>query len=1042
MTRPLLAILCLLFVAEITISQPSKNDWENPELPSQNAESPHAYFIPNNSESAALSNSPSPFILSLNGTWKFKYVKNPAARPKDFYKPSFDVSEWDQIKVPANWQTEGFDTYIFTDVEYPIPVNPPYVPRDFNPVGSYRRSFDVPKDWQKKNIFIHLGAVNSFFYLWINGHYVGFSKDSKTPAEFNITPFLKKGSNNVSLQVFRFSDGTYLEGQDMWKLSGIERGIYLIARPKFGIRDFFIKAGLDGKYKNGLLDVAIEMDHQQKPIINESISLKLIDDASGKTIYSDNRKTGQSTIKFETEIANVRQWNAETPHLYTLLITQKNAAGKTIESIAHKIGFRNVEIKHGLFLINGNAIKIKGVNRHEHNMYTARVITPEEMLEDIRVMKKFNINAVRTSHYPNAPEWYQLCDQYGIYVIDEANIECDGMSFSTLKTLSDKPEWKAAYLDRTARMFERDKNFCSIITWSLGNESRFGDNFIATYDFLKMRDNTRPVQYEEAQRTPYTDIIPPMYKNLGVMMEYVKEWRPKPFIQCEYAHMMGNSGGNLKDYWDLFYKYDQLQGGFIWDFSDQAFKIKDKNGRDIWGYGRDMGIVGATSDTSFPADGLFAADRSPHPQAFELKKVYQYIHFETVPLSAHAIKITNRYDFTNLSNYLITWNVKADGKIISQGELPAIELEPGASTVVAIPFPEIDVQPRTEYFLNFEAAPKQAKPLLPKNFIVATEQFRLPYYDPTPLPTIMGHQPLQKDSTENNFIVKGDKFFASFDLKTGLLNGYKLSEKEIIQKALQPYFWRAATDNDIGNSQQIRCAVWQHAFDNARLDSLLIDTSNELEWKIKSAYFLPSVGAQYFISYKVKANGDIKIDVIMHAGDSSIPELPRFGMRVILNPEFDKVTWLGRGPFDNYADRKYAANVDVYEMPADSLFYPYARAQESGYRTDVRWIGLLNKSGAGLMAIGDSLISSGVVHFDYTRLFFDRNATENNHGGSMNNDNLIWWNIDYRQEGVGGDNAWGARPHAEYQLPYKDYEYSFTLRPISGIEHINQNAKY
>ena len=1029
-----------VFLGGGALGQQPVNDWENPSMPSLNTVQPHPWMIPYASEEAALQEQPSVYRMSLNGTWKFKIVKKPGERPVNFFKPDYDVSSWGTIKVPANWQTEGKDSYIFTDVEYPIPVNPPFVPADFNPVGSYRRDFELPGNWKNRDVFIRFGAVNSFFYLWVNGHYVGFSKDSKTPAEFNITTLLLPGKNTLALQVFRFCDGTYLEGQDMWKLSGIERDVDLIARSKIGIQDFFVKAGLDSNYEKGLLDLQVSLNQKPSAGMGQTLNIKLIND-TGQLICSRKEQLDKAEFRFRTMVDNVQKWSAETPYLYTLLISQVDKKGQIIETIAQKVGFRTAEVKHGLFLINGKAVKIKGVNRHEHNMYTAKVITPEQMLEDIRLMKQYNINAVRTSHYPNNEEWYRLCDRYGVYVIDEANIECDGMSLSHWNTLSDKPEWKAAYLDRTKRMFERDKNFCSIITWSLGNESRFGANFIATYQYLKSRDHTRPVQYEEAQRTPYTDIIPPMYKSLNVMMEYVKDWREKPFIQCEYSHMMGNSGGNLKDYWELIYKYDQLQGGFVWDFSDQTFAIKDKQGRDIWGYGRDMGSVGATSDTSFCADGLFAADRSPHPQAFELKKVYQNVSFEPVGFSADQIRITNRYDFTNLNQLIINWTVKADGQTVARGIVPEVALAPGKSGTYRLNLPAVDPEPGTEYFLELEARKKTADALLPAAYCVATEQFRLPYYKPAPARSLKDLPPLIIKKNADKITVGGNDFIVAFDRKTGWLTGYRLQDAEIIQQPLEPHFWRAATDNDIGNSQQIRCAVWQHALEDARLDSFIMQEETPLKWKLITQHYLPAIDARYRVVYEVKADGAIHIAVNMSAGDSSLPEMPRFGMKLLANKEYDQVVWLGRGPFDNYVDRKYAAHVGLYQMPADSLFHPYARAQESGYRTDIRWIGLINSRGEGLLAVADSLISSGVLHFDMRKLDFDRNAPENNHGGSMTNDAFIWWNIDYGQMGVGGDNAWGAKTHAEYLLPYKNYSYAFTLRPVIKSESIVHKAK-
>lgn len=1038
--------LFLFFILSLVVccgiaAQQQPNDWENPGKPYLNTVAPHAFFIPYPSESEALKGENPTSVLSLDGIWKFNIVKHPDERPMDFYKTNFDAGKWSDIRVPANWQTEGFDTYIFTDVEYPIPVNPPHVPKDFNPVGSYKRTFQLPTNWKGREVFIRFGAVNSFFYLWINGQYAGFHKDSKTPGEFDITRYLRPGKNDVSFQVFRFSDGTYLEGQDMWKLSGVERSVYLVARPATSVTDFFVKARLDKNFRDGILDLNVELSRFSDDDRGKSIQIKLTDPENGRSIYVGSLPVNKKEFLFHTTLSDIRKWSAETPYLYPLVINLIDKKGKVIESIVHQVGFRTVEIKHGLFLVNGKAIKLKGANRHEHDMYTAKVITPALMELDIATMKRFNINAVRTSHYPNNEKWYELCDKYGIYVIDEANIECDGMSFSPLKTLADKPDWKPSFMARTAAMFERDKNFASIITWSLGNESRFGENFISTYQYLKGKDDTRPVQYEEAQRTPYTDIIPPMYKSFNVMLEYVKEWRPKPFIQCEYAHMMGNSGGNLKDDWDMIYKYDQLQGGFIWDFVDQAFKMKDKNGRDIWGYGRDMGIVGATSDTSFPADGAFATDRSPHPQAWELKKVYQNIYFEPVSLSANKIKITNRFDFTDLNKYRIRWNIKADGKVVSKGVLPAFDLLPGESRVVIIPFPKIDLQPRTEYFLNLEAITRDDAPWVPAGYRVAADQFRLPDYDATPSVAVRHFQPLHESKSGEKIIIMGDKFSVSFDSKSGLLSSYLLKGTEIIQSHLQPHFWRAATDNDIGNSQQIRCEVWQHAFDDARLDSLQVDRMSDDVWTVKTAHYLPSVDAQYFTLYTIGANGYVKVDAKMLAGDSAQPELPRFGMRVILNQQYDRATWLGRGPFDNYSDRKYAANVDVYTMPADSLFHQYARAQESGYRTDIRWVALLDKNGNGLVAVSDSLMSTGILHFDMARLDFDRHAPENNHGGSMHNDDLIWWNIDYAQSGVGGDNAWGARPHSEYQLPYKNYSYSFTLKPIFAGDNLTDKAK-
>jgi len=1030
---------CLCLLSSLAGAQ--SNDWESPQRVSEHALLPHAHFIPYPSQAAAMQEQASLFTLSLDGTWQFHLAKNPEERPKDFFKTTFDVSKWKTIPVPANWQTQGYASYIFTDVEYPFPPNPPYVPKADNPVGSYRRSFHLPANWQGKQVLIHLGAVNSFFYLWINDHYVGFSKDSKTPAEFDISPYLRKGANNVSVQVFRFSDGSYLEGQDMWKLSGIERSVYLVARPQLCIYDFFVKAGLTNHYEDGTLDLELALN--KIPALadkGKKIQIQLLDGEleNKPVLQQESSLTTDSIYRFHANIPQVKTWNAEHPHLYTLLISYKDNKGNTLESIAHKIGFRTVEIKHGLFQVNGMAIKLKGVNRHEHDMNTAKVVNREGMLHDIRVMKQFNINAVRTSHYPNREEWYALCDQYGIYVVDEANIECDGMDMHPLKTLSDKPEWKNAYLDRTRRMVERDKNYCSIITWSLGNESRFGDNFKATYQYIKARDNSRPVQYEEASNTPYSDIYCPMYKPLPVMLEYVRDHRSKPFIFCEYAHMMGNSGGNFKDDWDLMYKHPQLQGGFIWDFSDQTFRKQDSLGRNIWAYGGDMGTVGATSDTSFCADGMLSADRSPHPQAFEVKKVYQPVHFEPIDFSAQTIRITNRYDFSNLETLTFRWSIKADGKVLASGRLPVVKIGAQQSAIVQIPVPAIVPTPGTLYFLHLEAVTNQAAGLLPKGWTVATEQFQWPVSAPVVKKQYQGDT-LQVVKTDTSWIIQNKLFSADFNLQHGWLQHYRYAQTAFMQAPLQPFFWRAPTDNDIGNSMQLRCAMWQHAGDSTQLLSCKVTRVDARQVRVITQHFLPLVKAYFNTEYIVAANGDIQVKVHFEAGDTTLPEMPRMGMRMLVNKDFNQASWLGRGPFDNYQDRKYAADVDVYSMPADSLFYPYPRAQESGYRSDIHWMALHNAANAGWMACTDSLFNAGVLHFNMNKLNFNRQ--ENNHGGSITNDPFIWWNIDYQQTGLGGDNSWGAKPHSEYMLVYKDYSYSFMLRPLQAGDTLTEKAK-
>lgn len=1022
------SFLLLVIIFGAGLKAQTIKDWENPQAVSLNTILPHAYMVPYATEQAAQEAGPSDRIFLLDGQWDFHWVNKPEDRPLDFFKPTFKTTGWNKITVPANWQTEGFDSYIFTDVEYPIKVDPPFVPKDFNPVGSYLREFELPASFSNTTVFLHFGAVNSFFYCWINGQFLGFSKDSKTPAEFDVGKYLKKGKNKIAVQVFRFSDGTYLEGQDMWKLSGIERSVYLVKRPASFIRDFFVKASLDQDYRNGLFLLDLKM--QGSGAFEGSIETKIIDPAHPeKPVYFSTQPIGSDSLHFETIIDQVKSWNAEFPALYNLVIVQRSKKGQVLEVLQQPIGFRKVEIKQGLFLVNGVAIKIRGVNRHEHDMLTGKVITQESMLRDILLMKANNINAVRNSHYPNEVAWYKLCDQYGIYIVDEANIECDGMAFHPLQTLSDHSDWTAAYLDRTKRMVERDKNFTCIITWSLGNESRFGKNFIATYDWIKSRDQSRPVQYEEARENAYTDIFCPMYKATHVLLEYVKEWRNRPLILSEYAHMMGNSGGVLKDDWDLINKYPQLQGGFIWDFSDQTFLKKDENGKAIWAYGSDMGSVGATSDTSFCADGLFQADRQPHPQAFEMKQVYAPISFEALGLSADLVRINNRYDFTNLNQVIISWRIKADGQEIAAETLPVLNLEPHAAMVVSLGIPSFYQEPGKAYFLELEAHTLFDRKGLPANSLVAREQLPMPGLPAvTAIKSIEG-EPLIIDRQEEIISIANSHTSILFNRHTGWLSSWQIDGFEYLAGELMPDFWRPVTDNDIGNSLQLRSAIWKNPLEGAVIDSLLVTASADSTVLVHIEQSLPKPGARYLTDYRIWPDGTIAVHVQLKTGALTQPELPRFGMKVLVNAAFNEVSWFGRGPFDNYADRKAAAFIDRYTLKAADFFHPYPRAQESGYRTDISWSTFTDSTGKGFMVKGAENFCMGVLNFDRNKLEFDR--SRNVHGGSIMPDNFTWLNIDAMQMGLGGDNSWGSKTHSEYTIPYRDYQFGFTLVPYN-----------
>jgi len=698
-------------------------DWENPEIVGRNKELPHVTLMLYPEIKSAIKGevSSSPFFLSLNGLWKFHWVKKPEERPLDFYQVEFDDSGWRKIPVPSNWQMFGYGIPIYTNIKYPFgKADPPHIPHDNNPVGSYRLRFKVPHTWHGRQVFLHFDGVESAFYLWVNGKKVGYNQGSRTPAEFNITPYLKKNENLLAVEVFRWSDGSYLEDQDFWRLSGIFRDVYLFSTDNLHIRDFWAIADLDENYRDGELKVNVKIVNHGRKSLPVKVEAQLLDSEEKpliKPITWEGRieRSSEISLDLKQSVKNPKKWSAEDPNLYTLLLSLKKESGETIEVIPCKVGFRKVEIKGGQLLLNGVPILIKGVNRHEHDPDTGHTISVESMIHDIKLMKRFNINAVRTSHYPNDPKWYDLCDKYGLYLVDEANIESHGIGYKPEKTLGNKPEWKKAHMDRTKRMVERDKNHPSVIIWSLGNEGGDGINFEATSAWIHERDPTRPVHYERAEERPHTDIICPMYPYPNRVYKYAVKELKRPFIMCEYAHAMGNSVGDLSAYWYLIYRYKHLQGGFIWDWVDQGLRkkvpekkarpegIEAKDDRDkdyFWAYGGDFGPPDTPSDGNFCMNGLVAPDRFPHPSLYEVRKVYQYIQIEPLDLEEGKVKILNRYDFTNLRDFEGLWTLKANEMVISRGRLPVLNIPPGKSEEIKIPFEKPSLEPGREYWLD------------------------------------------------------------------------------------------------------------------------------------------------------------------------------------------------------------------------------------------------------------------------------------------------------------------------------------------------------
>ena len=1041
----------LLVNCNLANAQSQVPDWENPEVISQNKEATHATLMPFRTVDEALTQkrNQSVFYKSLSGTWKFNWVRKPTDRPVDFYKPDFDVSDWDNIPVPANWELQGYGIpiyvnhqYEFADYKAPVsdeikfidkiyPANPGKVPHDFNPVGSYRRTFTVPENWDGRQVFIQFGAVKSAFYIWVNGKKVGYSQGSKIPAEWDITDYLIEGENVLAAEVYRWSDGSYLECQDFWRISGIERDVFIYSTPKVRIRDFFAKAGLDTEYKNGAFELEVDLKNHVEKLRsgNYTIEYQILDKnkfqiAGDSQNAKMNRKTDLN-LTFSKDIEKPKKWTAETPNLYSLVIILKNENGEIIETVSSKIGFRKVEIDDTIFKINGVAVLIKGVNRHEHDQYKGHVISEKNMIKEIELMKQFNINAVRTSHYPTCERFYELCDEYGLYVTNEANIESHGMYYGE-HSLAKKPEWELAHVDRIIRMVERDKNHPSVIVWSMGNEAGDGANFTAAYNAIKERDPSRPVHYERALMGDNTDIFCPQYPGVKSLEKYASERQTKTMISSEYSHAMGNSNGNLVDLWEVIYKdgNDQLQGGYIWDWIDQALVKKDETGKEFWSYGGDYG-ENMPSDNNFVCNGIISADYTPHPAMWEVKYAYQYVRFEEVN---EGYKITNFHDFIDLSDYEISWIVTGNG-IKKWGEtMDSFNLKPHKSKVVSIPMPMMAAEPGVEYFIDFSVKLKKDKPFRIAGFEVAHDQFKL---------NLFAEQVEQKDKVtelklidlKSSYSVIGENFNILINKTTGTISSYEINGIELIQKGPQINFWRPANDNDKGNRMLNRQGIWREVSREAIPENVEAFQSAENKIVITSKYNLEKVVSSQTVVYII--TGDRKIEVVssFEGKKEKLPDMPRFGMRWELPVNFDNLKYFGHGPHENYVDRNHSAFIGIYSGKVADQYFNYVRPQENGYKTDVRWFELRNENGIGIRVTGEPLLGFSTLH-NPIEDFDMENMKDYRHTNDVVKKDGVFICTDLKMMGVAGDNSWGARPYPEYSVPAKNYEFSFIIEPI------------
>ena len=1027
-------------------TQPTFTEWHDLQVNTLNRMPMHTNFFPFKNYEEAKMGDPkrSENYLSLHGDWKFNWVENADQRPTRFYETDFNDTAWGTMPVPGNWELHSYGDPVYLNVGFAwrghFKDNPPQVPVKDNHVGSYRRTITLPATWKGKQVIAHFGSVTSNIYLWVNGRFVGYSEDSKVAPEFDLTPYLKEGDNLIAFQCFRWCDGSYCEDQDFWRLSGLARDTYLYARDKKTyLEDLRITPDLTDNYTNGTLTIDAKTQ-------NGTALIHQLLDAEGNLVTSTHATGGKTQLK----VPNVHKWTAETPYLYTLRTivvdsrVKKGQQPKKADENAYvavtnqKVGFRKVEIRNAQLLVNGQPVLIKGADRHEIDPDGGYVVSRERMVQDIRIMKQLNINAVRTSHYPNDPMWYDLCDEYGIYVVAEANQESHGFQYGD-DAPSKKPMFALQILQRNQNNVQTYFNHPSIITWSLGNETADGPNFAAAYKWIKQYDPSRPVQWERGGVDgPSTDIACPMYRTHQWCEDYARDdSKTRPLIQCEYNHTMGNSSGGFKEYWDLVRKYPKFQGGFIWDFVDQGLRAKDKNGVEIYKYGGDYNDYDP-SDNNFNCNGIISPDRVPNPHAYEIAYWHQNIWPEPVDLKAGKISVYNENFFRNLDNYKLVWTVLKNGKAVQTGEVEQLNVQPQQRCEIALPIKTDSLCPHAELMLNVDFVLKTAEPLLDAGTRVAYNQFEIQQgacFRKVPKAPAVDKDTrlsLRNKSGESQVVVSNNHFTVAFNRVSGLLATYNVDGKSILGQGgtLKPNFWRAVTDNDMGAGVQKHNRIWREpklqlvAF-NAALDK----KNNKADVHVE--YDMPEVGAQLTLTYSVMGDGSMRVTQQMTPKTADErPFLLRYGMVMQLPYDMQVSEFYGRGPIENYADRKLSQNVGIYKQTADEQFYPYIRPQETGTKSDIRWWKQTNDNGFGFRIVSPELFSASALHYSIADLDEGLEKAQR-HSPQVPKSKYTELCIDLGQTGVGGVNSWSKEAIAlpPYRLPYKQYTFTFTLVP-------------
>ena len=1030
------------------------NEWENPKFFNRNRLPARAYTFPYPDAASAMTGSPgvSPWFQLLNGNWKFNYSASPALAPEHFQEEWFDANDWDNIAVPCSWQMLGYGRPHYTNVVYPFPMDPPHVPSE-NPTGCYRRDFVVSDDWAGREVFLRFEGVDSAFYVWVNGREVGYSQGSRLPAEFDVTTALRPGKNTIAVKVLQWSTGSYLEDQDMWWLSGIFRDVCLIAAPKVHVYDVAVRTELDEAYTDAKLKVTATVQNYAQ-IAAEGCKLQatLLDargaQAARPVVKDVAVGAGQeATIELSASVKAPQKWSAETPYLYTLLLTVKDAQGNTVEVIPTKVGFRSVLIKGGNLLINGMAIKFRGVNRHEHHPDLGRAVPVATMIADILLMKRHNVNTVRTSHYPDDPRWYDLCDRYGLYVVDECDLETHGFCMEAWRNNpSGEVEWESAYVDRMMRMVQRDKNHPCIFMWSLGNEAGFGRNHEAMAAYARQVD-TRPIHYEGNYDQKITDVVSCMYPHVDHLakmaestgeMEFANQKIPaerhayKPIFLCEYAHAMGNGPGNLQEYWDLFYKYDRLQGGCIWEWIDHGIRRKTAEGKEYFAYGGDFGEE--PHDGNFIVDGLVFPNRTPSPGLIEYKKVIEPVKVEPEDLRAGKVRIINRYEFQNLDHLQMTWTVSEDGVAIASGKaaIPAIAPRKQKSVTLPLQAPAAP-KPGAEYILNISFTLAGDTLWAASGHEVAWAQLPLPWKTaPAAIIKTAAMPPVSCRTVGQGIVITGSTFTATFDKARALITSWTHEGAPLLNAGPRLHFFRATTDNDRGGwGPTTMAAEWKKAFLHnaqhrvASVEVQELGAAVRIKANVRIAGAVSSRYIECDYTYTFYGSGDLTIETHGVPVGTFPAQMPRIGLQMTLPESLDHVLWLGRGPGESYADSKQAGKVGLWRAKVDELYTPYVFPQENGNRTDIRWVSLANTRGMGLMATGCPELNFSAHRFTTMDLENARHTYE------LPDRREITLNLDYRQTGLGSASC-GPGVLPQYILKPEEFRFAIRLRPYSA----------